>query len=81
MKKSLLLSHDEINLKLERIAWQILENHVHAKTIVLVGLIDRGADVANKLKIILEKHTTTIIQLTTIHIDKKNPLKTTYSNT
>ncbi len=76
MKKSLLLSHDEINLKLERIAWQILENHVHAKTIVLVGLIDRGADVANKLKIILEKHTTTIIQLTTIHIDKKNPLKT-----
>ena len=59
MNKTCLLNHDEINLKLDRIAWQILENHVNSNCIILVGLVDRGATIAEKLKNIIEKNAST----------------------
>jgi len=51
MNKTCLLNHDEINLRLDRIAWQILEHHVDSDSIVLVGLVDRGSIIAEKLKL------------------------------
>lgn len=44
-----ILTHEEISLKLDRIAWQILENHHQEKKIILVGLDKRGASVASKI--------------------------------
>ena len=44
-----ILTHEEISLKLDRIAWQILENHHQEKKIILVGLDKRGASVAAKI--------------------------------
>jgi pyrimidine operon attenuation protein/uracil phosphoribosyltransferase len=75
MNKTCLLNHEEINLKLDRIAWQILEHHLDTDCIVLVGLVDRGARLAVKLKEILESHADTKVLLSPIHIDKSSPLK------
>jgi pyrimidine operon attenuation protein / uracil phosphoribosyltransferase len=75
MNKTCLLNHDEINLKLDRIAWQILENHVNSNCIILVGLVDRGATIAEKLKNIIEKNASIKVILAPIHIDKSSPLK------
>lgn len=74
MNKTRLLNHDEINLKLDRMAWQILESHVKSNLIILVGLIDRGATLAEKLKNIIEKHSDTKVILSPIDLDKSSPL-------
>lgn len=74
MEKSLILNHEEISLKLDRIAWQILEQHHGEKTIILVGLVDRGADVASKLKTRLEANSFTTVELINISLDKGNAL-------
>ena len=74
MNKTCLLNHDEINLRLDRIAWQILEHHVESNCIILVGLVDRGAILADKLKNIIEKNADIKVLLSPIHIDKSSPL-------
>ena len=74
MNKTCLLNHDEINLRLDRIAWQILEHHVDSDSIVLVGLVDRGSIIAEKLKKIIEKNASVKVLLSPIHIDKNSPL-------
>jgi pyrimidine operon attenuation protein / uracil phosphoribosyltransferase len=70
MSKSLILNHEEISLKLDRIAWQILEHHYGEETIVLIGLVDRGSEVAEKIKNRLEKFGSTKILFSTINLDK-----------
>ncbi|PCJ67910.1 MAG: phosphoribosyltransferase [Bacteroidetes bacterium] len=74
MTKSLILSHTEIALKLDRIAWQIIEQHYDNHAIVIVGLQDRGADVAQKIKLRLEKFSDIKILFTTINLDKTDAL-------
>ncbi len=74
MSKTLILSHNEISLKLDRIAWQILEEHYNETNIVLIGLLDRGANVAEKIKLRMQKHTRINLISTTINVDKSNPL-------
>ena len=83
MSKSLILSHEEIALKLDRIAWQILEQHHNEKTIVLAGLWESGADVAQKIQNRLEKFSTSKILSTTININKSDALNSpvTVNNT
>ncbi len=74
MEKSLILNHQEISLKLDRIAWHILEQCFGEKNIILVGLVDRGADVAKKLKTRLEANSNATIWLINITLDKSNAL-------
>ena len=74
MGKSLILNHEEISLKLDRIAWQILEQHFGETEMLLVGLADRGFDVAVKIKARLEKIGDVQIKLTRISLDKTNAL-------
>ena len=74
MSNSLILSHEEIALKLDRIAWQILEQHHKENVIVLVGLLGSGADVAHKIQKRLEKFSDAQILSTTIELNKADPL-------
>lgn len=74
MSETLILSHEAIALKLDRIAWQILEHHHEDSSIVLVGLVDRGSDVAQKIKNRLENFSTKKIQILRIDLDKSNAL-------
>lgn len=70
-----ILNHDEIALKLDRIAWQILEQHYKEDTLVLVGLESRGASVADKIKERLVKFGSKKILSTSIKVKKQNPLE------
>ena len=72
--ETLILDHKAIALKLDRIAWQILETNHNEKSIVLVGLVDRGTEVAAKLYERLTKISSSEISLTSIQLDKKDPL-------
>lgn len=72
MEKSLILNHAQISLKLDRMAWQIIEELFNEKHIVLIGLVDRGTDVALKIKQRLEKYSSIQIELLTIVLDKEN---------
>lgn len=70
MEKSLILNHEQISLKLDRIAWQILEELFDEDYIVLIGLVDRGTDVAKKIKQRIEKNSSVHVEILTIVLDK-----------
>lgn len=73
-KKILILNADQINKKITRIAYQILEDNFEEKSIVLVGIADRGYIIAQRLKTILEHITeenSINIQLMKVTIDKE----------
>ena len=79
MGKLLLLDHDQISLKLDRIAWQIIERYFGEKEIILLGLVDRGTDIATKLKVRLTASSDLKVQLGTISLDKNDPFKQSVS--
>ena len=74
MSRIHILSHDQISLKLDRIAWQILEEHYGEHKLVLVGLVKQGYDVAEKIKARLVKNSDLSIELLPINLDKTKPL-------
>jgi pyrimidine operon attenuation protein/uracil phosphoribosyltransferase len=55
MSKKLLLSDKEIHIILQRLACQLVENHLDFKSTVLIGIQPRGIYLVNRLVKILEK--------------------------
>lgn len=80
-KKKQILTEEEISLKLERLAYQIHENNLDQKEIVLAGMQKRGYAIAQ----VLEKKIATLskakIRLISIEIDKRNPIDSSLSDT
>jgi len=72
--KNSILTHEEINHKIRRIAYQIYESNVNEKVVVLAGIDSNGYILAKKLKTILAKISTISPILCKVIIDKKNPL-------
>lgn len=74
-EKTLILTHDQITQKIDRIAYQIIEDNHKEKEIYLVGIDKNGYSIAesilNKLKTISSK---TNIELVKLSIDKDNPV-------
>ena len=54
-KRTLILNKTQILQKSRRIAYQILEDNFEEKSIVLVGIADRGYIFANRLQMILQE--------------------------
>ncbi len=54
MKPRILLTATEINIILNRLACQLIENHLDFENTILVGLQPRGVFLANRLKTVLE---------------------------
>ena len=79
MNSTTILTHEAISLKLDRIAWQILEEHVGHKELVLIGLADRGTAVAQKIKTRIESFSDTKAYLLTLSLNKKAPLSSPIS--
>ena len=75
MNNTLVLNHEAIALKLDRIAWQIVEEHYGFKSIVLVGLADRGSFLATQLQDRIQKIATLDIHCLEINVNKQAPLK------
>lgn len=54
MSQKILLNQKEVSIILHRLACQLVENHLDFKNTVLIGIQPRGAELANRLKEILE---------------------------
>lgn len=73
LKGNVILNHEEINHKIRRIAFQIYENNVNEKEVILAGIDKNGYVFAKKLKTALQKISDINPILCKVSIDKKNP--------
>ncbi len=73
MKKSQILNSKAIDHKINRLAWQIYENNLKEKDVVIVGISGRGEILANLLSEVLNHISSIKIKLGVIHLDKDNP--------
>ncbi len=75
MANSIILTNQQINHKIKRIAYQILETNSSEKEIIIAGIADNGFVFAEKLKSVLDSISTIDVKLCKVNIDKKNPRK------
>ncbi len=69
-KKIIILNKKQIQQKIERMAYQILEDNLDEKEIVLAGIVSRGFSLAERIKLVLEKISSLKIKLLKIELDK-----------
>lgn len=73
--KTEILNRDQIKQKIERLTYQIYEDNVDEKEIILAGMQGNGYLLAQMIANALKKISTLQIHLVQIGMDKKNPLK------
>jgi pyrimidine operon attenuation protein/uracil phosphoribosyltransferase len=70
-----ILSHQQIQHKIRRIAYQIYETNVDEDKIILAGIVGGGLEFARKIQKVLRQITEAEIVLCKVQMDKKNPLE------
>ncbi|WP_222983683.1 phosphoribosyltransferase family protein [Flagellimonas meishanensis] len=70
-----ILTHEQIQHIIKRIAYQIYEVNVNEKEIIVAGIAGGGVLFAKKVAKMLEKITDADITFCKIEMDKQNPLK------
>ena len=70
-----ILSHQQIQHKIRRIAYQIYEANVNEKEILIAGIDGDGVEFAKKIQKVLQDITEAKITLCKVSMDKKSPLK------
>ncbi|WP_026810215.1 phosphoribosyltransferase family protein [Arenibacter latericius] len=70
-----ILSHDQIQHKVKRMAYQIYEANVNEEEIILAGIVGGGLSFAKKIQTVLQEITDANIILCTVNMNKKNPLE------
>ncbi|MFS4494752.1 phosphoribosyltransferase family protein [Maribacter sp. 2308TA10-17] len=70
-----ILSHQQIQHKVRRIAYQIYEANVDETEIVLAGIDGGGLSFAKKIQSVLQNITKANILLCKVSMDKSNPLE------
>ena len=73
--KTQILDSNQAEMKLNRIAYEIVENNIDEKEIILAGIHDRGMDIAIQLKNNIEAISKLNVHLTGIQINKENPVE------
>jgi len=73
MQRTRVLDKNQLNQKLDRLAWQIYENNYKEKDIIIAGIADRGIILAKMIERKLTKISKLKIKLVTITLDKDNP--------
>ena len=74
MNQNIILNHQEIEHKIRRIAFQILETFVDDGEIVLAGIADNGFVLAQKINLVLVEISSIEVTLCKVKIEKQNPL-------
>ncbi len=72
--KTLVLTEDQVLLKIQRIAWEIFERHVNENVVYLVGISKSGYWLAKQIMAVLEEISDLKLILVEMEINKKNPL-------
>ena len=75
MSQNIILSHQEIEHKIKRIAYQIYETFVEEETIVIAGIASNGFIFAQKIAATLETIAPLKIILCEVNLNKQNPLE------
>ena len=73
MSKNIILTNQEIELTIKRIAYQIYETFVDDQEIVIAGIASNGFILAQKIAQTLEAISTIKVSLCEVQIDKTNP--------
>lgn len=73
MSQNIILTQQEIQHKIKRIAYQIYETFVEEDSIVIAGIASNGSIFAAKIAAELEKIATLKVILCEVNIDKLNP--------
>jgi pyrimidine operon attenuation protein/uracil phosphoribosyltransferase len=77
--KNIILTHDEINQKIKRIAYEIWEHNFKEKEIFLAGIEGQGYVLAELLAKALEEVSTLKIRLIKVSLDKFAPTQSDIS--
>ncbi len=70
--ENIILTHKQIEQKIDRIAYQILEDNIEAKTIHIIGIANTGYEVAKAISDILNTISNSDINLHKLTINKRN---------
>jgi pyrimidine operon attenuation protein/uracil phosphoribosyltransferase len=70
-----ILTHEQIQHKVKRIAYQIYEANVQETELVIAGIDGGGLNFAKKISAVLKEITKADIILCQVNMDKTNPLK------
>lgn len=73
-KKVLILNQEQIEKKTIRIAYQLLEDNFEERSLVLVGIAERGYVFAQRLKALLERISELDILLIRVTLDKTSSI-------
>lgn len=73
--ENIILDQKQIDYKIKRIAYQIYENNVSEKEVVIAGIFENGFIFAKKIKSVIEKISPIKVIMCKVVIDKKNPIK------
>tara|TARA_R110000868_G_scaffold36900_6_gene130527 strand:- start:383 stop:883 length:501 start_codon:yes stop_codon:yes gene_type:complete len=73
MSKNIILTNQEIEHKIKRIAYQIYETFVDENEVVLAGIASNGYVFAEKIATELKTISTLNVLLCEVHIDKQHP--------
>ncbi|KRD07227.1 phosphoribosyltransferase [Flavobacterium sp. Root901] len=73
MSKNIILTNQEIEHKIKRIAYQIYETFVDEEEVVIAGIASSGSVFAQKIATVLSDISTLKVSLCEVKVDKQNP--------
>ena len=72
---NIILDQKQIDHKIRRIAYQIYENNISEKEVVIAGIFENGFVFAKKIKTVIEKISPIKVIMCKVMINKKNPIE------
>lgn len=69
-QRTVLLDDNQINYRLNRLAWQIYEDNFSESTIILAGIMKNGFIVAGKIAELLREISPLTVILAEVHVEK-----------
>ena len=72
VKKLLILNKKQIQQRIDRMAYQILEDNLGEKELIMAGIVDKGYVIAQRLKTVLESISELKVTLMKIEINKNS---------
>ena len=73
MARKDILDRETVSMKLRRMAYEIIENNLDEKKVILAGIEHNGSVIARNVKIILNEVSDLEVKLVNLSIDKKFP--------
>ncbi len=73
MARKYILDIESANMKLLRMAYEIIENNLDEKNIILVGIKDNGSVIARNVQQMLTEASELNVEVIELEIDKKHP--------